>query len=124
MTKKTDISVPEGYFQDLQSRLSDIPKQDQSPRGIRKAYPYLAYAASLLALLWLGNAILRQTAVTARDDAEWDYITCLAPSLDPDGGLIELGEMEELTEDDIVSFLIADNLSVEQVNEMYYEKTE
>ncbi len=121
MTKKTDISVPEGHFQSLQTRLSAIPSQEQAPRGIRKAAPYLAYAASLAALVLMGNAVLRQTAVPAQESSDWDYVSYLAQSLDPDG-LVELKEADPLSDDEIVSYLLASNLSVEQVNELYYEE--
>lgn len=122
MTKKTDISVPEGHFQSLQTRLSTIPTREQAPRGIRKAAPYLAYAASLAALVLMGNAVLRQTAVPAQESSDWDYVSYLAQSLDPDG-LVELKEAEEPTEDDIRSFLLASNVSVEQLAMLDDEKT-
>ena len=72
MTRKNPISVPDGYFQDLQVRLSQIPAQEEAaaPRGIRRLAPYVAYAASLLVLATVGNFIFRSAA--AKEDNGWD----------------------------------------------------
>jgi hypothetical protein len=122
MTRKNPISVPDGYFQDLQVRLSQIPAQEEAaaPRGVRRLAPYVAYAASLLVLATVGNFIFRSAA--AKEDNGWDYVSYLALSLDPDG-LVELKEAEEATEDDIRSFLLASNVSVEQLAMLDDEKT-
>ena len=113
MTKRNPISVPEGYFQNLEQRLQQIPAQTAAPSRVHRFAPYLAYAASLAVLAVIGNFILRKTAV--QEDTGWDYVSYLAQSLDPDG-LVELKETEELTEDDIRSYLLASNISVEQLN--------
>lgn len=120
MTKRNDISVPEGHLEALQEKLLQIPQAQQAPQGIRRVAPYLAYAASLAALVVMGNLILRRTAVQ-EEDSTWDYYSYLAQSLDPDG-LVELTEAEDLTNEDIVNFLLADNLSVEQLNALNYEE--
>ena len=118
MTRRNPISVPDGYFQNLEQRLQQIPAQ-ASPRGVHRLAPYFAYAASLLVLLAVGNFILRKTAV--EEDTSWDYVSYLAQSLDPDG-LVELKEAEELTDEDIRSYLLASNISVEQLNMSLYEE--
>jgi hypothetical protein len=121
MTRKNPISVPDGYFQDLQVRLSQIPSQEEAaPRGIRRLAPYVAYAASLAVLATVGSFVFRQTAV--KEDNGWDYVSYLALSLDPDG-LVELKEAEEPTDEDIRSFLLASNVSVEQLTMLDNEKT-
>ena len=53
MIRKNDISTPEGYFEDLQLRLSEIPSQPQTVGGVRRITPYLAYAASLVVAVML-----------------------------------------------------------------------
>ena len=113
MTKRNPISVPDGYFQNLEQRLQQIPAQAAAPARVFRPAPYLAFAASLAVLAVIGNFILRKTAV--QEDTQWDYVSYLAQSLDPDG-LVELKETEELTEDDIRSYLLASNISVEQLN--------
>ena len=120
MTKKTGISVPEGYFAKLETRLQSIPHQEAKPAVVQKVAPWLAYAASLAILAALGNFIFGRAAATEED--AWDYYSYLSTSLDPDGQ-IELMESPTLTEeDDIRSFLIASNISVEQLNELDYEE--
>ena len=84
MIRKNDISTPEGYFEDLQLRLSEIPSQPQKVGGVRRITPYLAYAASLVVAVMLGNFILRKTAAPSADDS-WAYVSYLADALDPDG---------------------------------------
>jgi hypothetical protein len=115
MTKRNPISVPDGYFQNLEKRLQQIPAgemQPAAPRGVRRLAPYVAYAASLALLVAVGSLIFRKPAAT--EEYGWDYVSYLAQSLDPDG-LVELKETEELTEDDIRSYLLASNISVEQL---------
>ena len=120
MTKRNPISVPDGYFQNLEQRLQQIPSQQAAPRGgVYRLAPYLAFAASLAILAVVGNFILRKTAV--QEDTGWDYVSYLAQSLDPDG-LVELKETEELTDEDIRSYLLASNISVEQINMTLYEE--
>jgi hypothetical protein len=114
MTKRNDISTPEGYFQDLQKRLQAIPTRETRP-GVRQvAAPWLAFAASLAILAALGNFVFRQTAAPDQTDTGWDYISYLAQSLDPDG-LIELTEVQDLSDEDIIHYLVADNISLEQL---------
>lgn len=127
MTRKNDIITPEGYFGDLQDRLSEIPARQQPVSTVRRIAPYFAYAASLLVAVMLGNAVLNRTAAPAEDD-DWTYVSYLADALDPDGaalyedaGWYEEGE-EDLSEDDIINYLIADGISVEHLNYVNYEE--
>ena len=121
MTKKNDISVPQGYFQDLQQRLTDIPSRKVQPTVIQRVSPWLAYAASLALLVAVGNFVLRKAAAPVEEDTGWDYIAWLATSLDPDGQL-ELLETPTLSEEDILSYLVADNISVEHLETLNYEE--
>ena len=111
MTKKTDISVPQGYFDHLQERLQAIPAQPQRVTLVQRVSPWIAYAASLAVLVAMGNFIFRKAAATPEQDTGWDYIAYLSQSLDPDG-LIELQEEPTLSDDEIVSYLLAENVSV------------
>lgn len=121
MTKRNDISTPEGYFQDLQMRLQEIPTRETRPTAVKLAAPWLAYAASIAVLAVVGTFVLRQSAAPEETDTGWDYISYLAQSLDPDG-LIELVETEDLSDEDIIHFLVADNLSLEQLADLQDEE--
>lgn len=128
MTRKSDISTPEGYFENLQERLSAIPRQQEVSKPaatIRRFTPYLAYAASLLILLSVGTFVLRKTTVApevqqAQEDPFWDYYAYLSGALDPDG-YFEYTEIEDLSDEDIINYLLASNLSLEQLAMSYEE---
>jgi len=87
MTEMNDIKTPDGYFQDLQERLQAIPAGAAAkPTLFQRVAPALAYAASLLVLVMLGNFIFRSAAAAAPEEEEdWAYVAYLAQSLDPDG---------------------------------------
>ena len=127
MSKKNDISTPEGYFGDLQQRLSAIPSQPVRVSPVRRMAPYFAYAASLLVAVLIGNAVFHRTPAAPEDDG-WTYVSYLADALDPDGASIFDAsgwdaEVEEgLSRDDIVEYLLADGISVEQLNYVSYEE--
>jgi len=82
MIKKNGISAPEGYFDDLQDRLLGIagelaPKAESTSKSkvnfISRLTPYLAYAASLVAILLLGSLIVKKTAVPEESElSEWE----------------------------------------------------
>lgn len=122
MTKKNDIFVPEGYFQNLEQKLSRIPQQEVRPSTLQKVSPWIAYAASLVILASVGGFIFRKSAEPVlQEEYSWDYLSYLSRSLDPDG-MLELEESSELTDEDIVNFLLADNISVELIAEANYEE--
>ena len=133
MSKRNDITTPEGYFGDLQARLLEIPARQQQPARfgtVRRLTPYLAIAASFLAVVLVGNAILDRTAAPAEDDT-WTYVSYLASALDPDGGVpldmadyyLENEESEGLSAEDIVNYLLADGISVEHLAYLSYEES-
>ena len=76
MTKKNGISVPEGYFENLSSRLASISGSAAPVRKVsfvQRVAPYLAYAASLAAIALLASAIIRKTAVPEQADSSlWE----------------------------------------------------
>lgn len=122
MTKRNDISVPQGYFEDLEQRLGRIPHKEMRPTTLQKVSPWLAYAASVAILAAVGGFVFRKAAASVQEDYSWEYISYLSRSLDPDG-VVELQETTELTEEDIVNYLLADNsISVEFLAEANYEE--
>ena len=120
MIRKNGISAPEGYFDDLREELLRIPSErvEAPSRGIRRLAPYLAYAASLLLLVGIGNFILRQTASQGTEvpqEQEY-YLSELARYADPE---FEFEDSEPAaSEGDIIEYLIADGTSVEHLE--YY----
>lgn len=124
MTRKSDISTPEGYFENLQERLSAIPQKQGTSKvssNIRRFTPYLAYAASLAIMVAVGTTILRKTATPVmQEDPYWEYYSYLSGALDPDG-YYEFSEVEDLSNEDIVNYLLASNVSLEQLAMSYEE---
>lgn len=130
MSKRNDITTPEGYFENLQQRLSEIPARPVRVSTVRRLAPYAAIAASFLVAVMLGNAILRKTAPATAEDDTWTYVSYLADALDPDGvAMMDLydyygdeEEQEGLSAEDIVNYLLADGISVEHLNYLSYEE--
>ena len=129
MSKRNDIITPEGYFGDLQKRLSEIPAQPARLGTVRRLAPYVAIAASFLVIVMIGNFVLGRTAAPAEDDT-WTYVSYLADALDPDGGVpMDMAdyylmdeETEGLSAEDIVEYLLADGISVEHLAYLSYEE--
>ena len=129
MSKRNDITTPEGYFENLQQRLSEIPARPVRVSPVHRLAPYAAIAASFLVAVLLGNSILRHTAPAPAEDDTWTYVSYLADALDPDGaammdiyGYEEEEEPQGLSADDIVNYLLADDITVEHLNYLSYEE--
>ena len=124
MTRKNDISVPEGYFENLQQRLSAIGRTESPAEKVgvvRRFVPYVAVAASMLIAVTVGNWILSRTAVR---DTQSNYESMLiaeaGPLYGPDGYSF-LDDEEDITDADIVNYLISSGISLEQINAVSYE---
>lgn len=70
MSKKIQYRVPEGYFENLTTRLSAIPAQEKQPSRMQKFAPYLALAACFALAVLVGNLVLNRTAIPAASDEE------------------------------------------------------
>ena len=70
MSKKIEYKVPDGYFEDLRTRLSAIPAQEKRPTRFQKFAPYLALAACFAVAVVAGNLILGRTAMPAASEDE------------------------------------------------------
>ena len=128
MSKRNDIFTPEGYFENLQQRLSGIPARPARVGTVRRLAPYVAVAASFLLIVMIGNFVLGRTAAPAEDDT-WTYVSYLADALDPDGAsmvdMYDYWDEEQpdgLSAEDIVEYLLADGISVEHLAYLSYEE--
>ena len=70
MSKKIEYKVPDGYFENLKTRLSAIPAQEKQPTRFQKFAPYLALAACFAVAVVAGNLILNRTAMPAASEDE------------------------------------------------------
>lgn len=76
MTRKNPYSVPEGYFESLNKRLSAIPQEQSSGKSIHLA-PYFALAAMFAVAVILGNVFVQQSepaAASASDEEIIEYL--------------------------------------------------
>ena len=129
MSKRNDIITPEGYFENLQARLSEIPARPARVSTVRRLAPYVAVAASFLVIVMIGNFVLGRTTAPVEDDT-WTYVSYLADALDPDGATLmdtydyywDEEEQEGLSAEDIVEYLLADGISVEHLAYLSYEE--
>ena len=129
MSKRNDIFTPEGYFENLQQRLSEIPARPARVGTVRRLAPYVAVAASFLLIVMIGNFVLGRTTAPVEDDT-WTYVSYLADALDPDGGVpMDMAdyylmdeESEGLSAEDIMNYLVADGISVEHLAYLSYEE--
>ena len=75
MSKKMNYNVPDGYFENLQNRLSAIPAQVEKPSRMQKFTPYLALAACFAIAVMIGNFVLRRSTVpVASEDEIIEYL--------------------------------------------------
>lgn len=70
-----NYNVPDGYFENLQKRLSAIPAQVEKPSRMQKFTPYLALAACFAIAVMIGNFVLRRSTVpVASEDEIIEYL--------------------------------------------------
>ena len=120
--KQNPHITPEGYFEDLKSRLNCIPQQQERVTTWQKVRPHLAMAAAFIAIVTAGTAILKSSSKTPLDyydDADGYEIAQLMQTSSPD--LFAYYEEEfteesaDYTEEDIINYLIDSGLTVESI---------
>ena len=70
MSKKIEYKVPDGYFENLRTRLSEIPAQEKQPTRMQRFSPYLALAACFAVAVLVGNLVLNRTTAPAASDED------------------------------------------------------
>ena len=116
MNQKQLHNVPEGYFENLQTRLSAIPQQHSAVTPWVRMRPYLAMAAAFAAMVVGGTALLRSTARPASVLSDEDLFSYaqLIPRTDPYMIYDESAQAEEsYSEEDIINYLIETGVSLE-----------
>lgn len=128
MNRKLPYKTPEGYFEALGARLSEIPQAYRRPSALDYMRPYLAYVALVLCALAVGTLLFRNPAAAvgadASDSYEMIYYADLVPKTDPDA-IFEAMEAssadDSWTSDDIISYLIDSQTSLETINTLLYD---
>ncbi len=106
-------AVPDGYFDDLKNRLSEIPSRSRRivtvPGIWQKTRPYFALAASFLIAVVVGNTFLKSSMESSPDDLSYSdilYSDIMSSSLPEPFYVISETEDEELDEEDLINYLI------------------
>ena len=115
---KDAYSVPEGYFDSLKERLETIPRgRTVDSRMWMRLRPYLAMAASFAAILLIGNAVLRNTALKNQPTDQFynedSYAELIL--LNQPGSFYNAMEYEheDLSDEDIINYLIESGTEME-----------
>ncbi|MFA6591825.1 MAG: hypothetical protein WCR48_00140 [Bacteroidales bacterium] len=148
ITNKMPYSVPEGYFDTLNARLSKIPQESVKPvREVesgsplseyegaqgkamaisfwQKFRPYVALAASFAAAIVVGSFIINLSLKDTVPENSYEelLLSDLIPVTEPYliYGDSSTSASEELTDNDIEKYLIASGTSVELLGYTAYE---
>lgn len=129
--KNNPYSVPEGYFDGLKKNLSGIVSNHESPAAGNQSQlwlqlkPIVTMAASFVAIVALGTAVLHFSAGDEIDNGEVGYEhyqrAGLFPLTDPEMAYYpqEQGS-ESVNYEDVAEYLIADGTTIEHIE--YYEQ--
>lgn len=118
--KNAGFTVPEGYFEGLENRLSAIPLREQT-RVVplrTKLVPYISLAAGFALLLTVGNFVLRKTPVQDYSLSDIDNEQIIyASSVSRGISLEDLMDYEEESadEEDIINYLIESGTPLNQI---------
>ncbi len=121
MIKKNSYSVPEGYFDNLESKLTAIPQmQGSKARRWEKISPYLALAACFCFSLVLGKMIIKGGPALDEDGSTYQEMVYadLIPYTEPlyIFTSTDADESEALSQEDIISYLIESGASIELID--------
>ena len=115
---KPSLGVPEGYFNDLKDRLGAISHtKTVEPALWMRLKPYAAMAASFVAILMIGNAVLRGTFSNGRADDQAINEATYAEMISlthPEAvyQVLEYGH-DDLSDEDIINYLIESGTEME-----------
>lgn len=116
MSQRKPYSVPEGYFENLQMRLSEIPQQQdeaRTPVGIGRLAPYLALAACFLFVYVLGGLFIKKpVGVEAVDYEQMRYADIIPYN---EFFLNSENMSDAVSEEDLIEYLIATNTSADLI---------
>ena len=130
MNEKMKVyNVPDGYFDKLQSRLSEIPAQQtvESSGSVvslwKRLEPYAALAACFIMAVAAGSLFLGKTSGTQSSSdisVEDYYFADIIPVSNPymiyeDYPVEEMTSEEESSEEDIIEYLISTGASADYI---------
>lgn len=123
MNRKENIFiVPEGYFEQLQTRLEAIPAQQRKVTAapfMRRIAPYAAAAACLLGAFFVGNHFIgsvkpQYEGLSAQDFYYADIIPVTDPYAIYEDAAAYDG-MQQVTNEDVIEYLLSSGTSVDYI---------
>lgn len=126
--KEMPFSVPDGYFDRLSGRISAGTAHEEGSRSLwSRIAPYAAMAAMFVLIALAGQAVIRQQERNISNEAEEDSF--FYTQIMPVSGLEEIyatGDNgyiadSELSDEDIIEYLIYSGLPVESINAISHE---
>lgn len=124
--QKIQFSVPEGYFDELQTRLEKIPSVQNAGQPVSRwngIKPYIALAAAFAMILTAGTAVLKITTEKVLENPTSEYeqmrMADLIPVTEPYLVYLKGDDESDISKADIVAYLIDSGTSLEHIN--YYE---
>ena len=112
--EKKMFTVPEGYFDDLRSRLNEIPGRSAKVTPWMKLRPYVAMAAMFAAIILAGTLILRTTVPLPAEMSTEEFEAASSPYIVY--SLLAESPSQTVSEDDYIEYLIQTGLNID-----YYE---
>lgn len=112
--RQRPYSVPDGYFDRLELRLSEIPGSASAPSGWRvKVRPALAIAASFATVLLVGGMILGRATGPKEEMSLYEQYAYadLIPHTEP-FAFFESSQEVTASEDDIMDYLLENNADI------------
>lgn len=119
LNNKRPYSVPEGYFDGLEMRLSNIPDLRPTVSVWDKIKPYAALAVCFGAIYLFGSTFVKKAVPATYDGLSYEqlYYSDLIPWTDP-YSIYEIGNIETeaaYDENDIVNYLIDSGTSIDLI---------
>lgn len=119
---KMPYNVPEGYFEGLRAKISEIPDREPEVTMMSRVRPYFALAAAFVAIVVAGTAVLKVTSgvsqVEEMSALDKMQMADIVPVTDPYSIYCGLQE-ESITHDDITAYLIDSGTTLEHIE--YYD---
>lgn len=113
--------VPEGYLEGLSLKAAQIAREQGAcrPTIARRVAPYVAIAASFAAIVAIGSAVLKNVHFGSSEiDQDALFAEYLVPVTEPESVYyLAMNDSEELTEEEIVEYLIESGATLEEINE-------
>ena len=124
------FNVPEGYFEQLQTRLQAIPSQQTAQKPaethkvvaapfLKRVAPYAAAAACLLGAFFVGNHFIGSVQPqTGELSAQDFYYADIIPVTDPYAIFAEMDDYsaaQQVSNEDVIEYLLSSGTSVDYI---------